>query len=544
MTALLCVPVLVESPEHVEDHLHDVGVAAELGATAVEWRVDPLADPSNPLAASAGVQAVARLLADAPLPTILTCRGADEGGAAEIDDEDRADFLERLADRADAPRPTWIDVEHAAWVRSDRLRAVVSRFLAPRDADERSSRLILSAHDFGGRPGDLWQRIEAMSAIEACAVVKIAWTARSLRDTAEIAEVLAHRSKPTIALGMGPFGTPSRVLAARLGGMLTFATLGDGRSTAPGQPTIAALVRTLRFRSIGRATRVYGVIGMPIEHSRGPQLHNAGFEAIGFDGTYLPLPVDEGWESFKATLATWLDEPRLGFAGASVTIPHKEHLLRFVAESGGRVEPAAARCGAANTLVVDEDGGLVADNTDAPAIVDSVRAAGVDPVGCRVLVLGAGGAARAAAAGLAAAGARVRILARTPARAQSIAEGLDGAAGDGDVLAMDVKVVEADASPTAEGIDLVFNATPVGMATGEDPGGDPLPATVELGARHTVFDSVYAPLETPLVARARSARARVITGDAMFIGQAARQFEAWTGRALPDAAIAALHGTG
>jgi 3-dehydroquinate dehydratase/shikimate dehydrogenase len=221
-------------------------------------------------------------------------------------------------------------VELAAFERDAQFRGRLRHLLEQKAVSEQAIRLILSTHDFHGRPRDLLQKIEAMSNEPLCAVTKIAWHARSLRDNIEAFELLRARGKPMIALCMGQFGLMSRVLAGKFGGFLTFASDHATEVTAPGQPTIAELKQLFRFDQIKPTTKVYGVIGWPVEHSRSPQHHNAGFERIGFDGVYLPLPIPSEYEHFKATVGALIDGDALNFRGASVTIPHKENLVRFV----------------------------------------------------------------------------------------------------------------------------------------------------------------------------------------------------------------------
>ena len=213
-----------------------------------------------------------------------------------------------------------------------------------------------------------------------CAVVKIVFMARSVRDNLELFDLLAERSKPTIALAMGEYGTMSRILAPKFGGFLTFAAAGIDAATAPGQPTVRSLVETFRFDRIDRRTRVYGIVGHPVEHSLSPLVHNAGFDAVDWDGVYVPMPVAAGWESFKATVGEMIDHRRLDFSGCSVTHPHKENLVRLVREMGGEVSALSDRVGAANTLVVDrdEDGTparIRCCNTDVAAVREVVESA-------------------------------------------------------------------------------------------------------------------------------------------------------------------------
>ena len=232
--------------------------------------------------------------------------------------------------------------------------------------------LILSSHDFEKRPIDLYQRVEAMAQSTACRVIKVAWAARSLRDNIEAFEVLQSQYKPTIALCMGEYGLPSRVLAKKFGALLTFAAIDGQPGTAPGQPTISELKNLYRWDKINAQTEVYGVIGYPVGHSMSPAIFNAAFDEQDYDGVYLPMLIEPSYESFKATVLSWLDMESLNFRGASVTIPHKENLIRFVTEQGGEVEGLAAKIGAANTLTVREDGSLFASNSDYAGALDAV----------------------------------------------------------------------------------------------------------------------------------------------------------------------------
>ena len=227
--------------------------------------------------------------------------------------------------------PRSIDFELSHLARSANIRQkvmlAVDHARQPRDL---KTSLILSSHDFEGRPNDLVRRAAAMWNEPACAVAKIVWKARSVRDCIEAFELLQQAPKPTIALCMGAFGMASRVLAAKFGGFLTYARAQGDPGTAPGQPTVPQLRELYCFDSITPRTRVFGVVGWPIEHSLSPHLHNAGFGSVKFDGVYLPLPVPPEWEHFKATLHALLDFKPLDLGGLSVTLPHKQHLVRFV----------------------------------------------------------------------------------------------------------------------------------------------------------------------------------------------------------------------
>jgi 3-dehydroquinate dehydratase/shikimate dehydrogenase len=521
---LVCVPITVDD---LAPALEDAERARLAGADMVEWRVDSCFHGEGD---DEGIALCLRLCEHAPLPCIVTCRDRGEGGAYDGDDAAKIALYERLG--TSAHPPAYLDLELSLWRRSANLRqkALLGVQHPGQMRPSVTTRLILSHHDFDGRPRDLSRILNEMRAVEAARVLKIAWRARSLRDNLEAFDLLTERDRPTIALCMGEFGLMSRVLAPKFGGFLTFASLHAEGATAPGQPTVEELLGTYRFRSVHKSTGVYGVIGWPVGHSLSPLVHNAGFEAAGHDGVYLPLPVAEGWEPLKATLHALADARALQFRGASVTIPHKEGLMRFCAETPGwSPDEDTMRIGAANTLARDE-AGWAASNTDAPAIVACLHDA-LGPIrGRRVLVLSAGGAARAAAAGLAGAGAQVRIAARTVERAEAIRNDLaEHAALEGGAIEVCAWEERAGAA-----CDAVINCTPLGMRGGPGPELSPLSdAQLDALGECVVFDTVYNPVETPLLRAAASRGMRTIDGVSMFVRQAAGQFELWAGQRVP-----------
>jgi 3-dehydroquinate dehydratase/shikimate dehydrogenase len=526
--------ILIANLDRIESALRSAASAVWAGARLVEWRVDALADEDG------AIPAVLGLVNRSPAPCIVTCRSQGEGGRFAGGESRRIALVEALA-ACDNP-PCYVDLELAAWREDAELRRRILAVLpGTSGAGPTATSLILSSHDFTTRPPDLIQRVEAMTNDRGCSVIKVAWAARSLRDNLEAFDLLTGRRKPMIALCMGEFGLMSRVLAPKFGGLLTFAAPQAGEETAPGQPTVEELRSLYRFESISRQTKVYGVIGWPIAHSQSPHIHNAGFEAVEHDGVYLPLPIPPEWEHFKATVGALIDHAHLDFRGASVTLPHKENLLRFVTERGGRVDPLAERIGAANTLIVGSAGSTACLNTDAPAAIDSLcshmRIGRKDLRGLRIAVLGAGGVARAVVAGLAEEGASVVVFNRNRERAEALAGEFD-----------DRETASGRAAKVTAGepnllrracFHIIVNCTSIGMAGGPAPDASPLDVlvagSVPLDDRVTVFDTIYNPRQTPLIEDAAVRGARVITGLDMFIRQAAMQFEKWTGCELPDA---------
>ncbi len=264
---------------------------------------------------------------------------------------------------------------------------------------------------------------------------------------------------------------------------------------------------------IGGATRLVGLIGDPVAHSLSPRIQNAAFAAEGLDWAYVPLRV-----SAPALDAALAGLAALGFVGANVTVPHKE----AVAARCHTLSDVARAAGSVNTLLVRDDGTVSGDSTDGAAVLEAVEAvAGPEPLGGDALVLGAGGAARAAAAALAGAGATVRLLARRPEAAAATARAL-----------APLGAVTATERLPPRVPRLVVNATPLGGASALEE--MPLPADL-LTRDHVVVDLSYRPdlAPTPLCRRADEVGARVVDGLEILLRQGALAFSVWTGRPSP-----------
>ncbi len=576
MPTLLCVPILVHDEAAA---MADALAARDAGADLVEFRIDEFFTGSTDSASGelddAQVKTVLRLVAGSPLPCIVTCRSATEsGGVGGYGDDEmaRVSLYERLGTaasvsdtRSHAPGsgelkehpPRYLDFEYAAYTRSANIRQKISLGVTHPAQVRRdvTTGLILSTHDFDSRPVDLTRRVLKMQQEPAASVVKFAFRARSLRDNLEVFDLLQDNrergEKPMIGLAMGEFGLMSRVLAPKFGGFLTFASLRKASTTAPGQPTVRELIDLYRFRSIKPATKVYGVIGSPaaVAHSLSPLVHNAGFEAIGWDGVYLPLPIaaddssDENtYLSFKATLDALLDHEGLGLAGASVTMPFKEALCRW-ASWDTHAE------GSANTLLVhtswDVDSHCHVDrvltrNTDSSAVRALLDAALGHLSGKTVGVVGAGGVARAAVWACASRGANVCIFNRRPERAQALADRYNQKLHRGDQGRVSVEPLDALRAARA---DAVINCTSLGMRGGKNEQGHstasdlaaPVAEMLALPEHCVFFDTVYNPVDTPMLRAARERGFRTIDGVSMFVEQAAAQFTLWTGQPAPKA---------
>lgn len=501
----LAVPVFADSVERLRE---SILAAVDAGATLVELRLDLCEDVSDDDVRTATANLPGNVL------LLLTNRSVSQGGQCEDADAERLARIDRLASAFDL-----IDVELETWRRSEDNRNLIRRALSHpsgrRAVDRR--RLVLSIHDFRGRPKSLQKDLLACVEEPSCDIVKVAWHARSVRDCLEAFEIVGTCPKPAIAPCMGELGAISRILAPKFRAFATFASLNEASATAPGQPTIAELKSVYRWDAQRPSTAVYGVIGHPVGHSMSPRVHNAVFAETDLDAVYVPLDVAPGYEALKAFLLEVEARRDAGFRGFSVTIPHKEHAIRFLREGGGAIDRVAERVGAVNTLAYADAAGWRGTNTDYQGALDAITSGlGVSRdglKGLRVTVLGAGGASRAVVAALVDHGAVVRVSNRTPERAAALA----------DTLGVALIPWERRADPEAE---LIVNCTSVGM--GQDASASPWVDDAFPGSP-AVFDTVYNPSETQLLRAAKRAGCQVVGGLAMFAAQAAAQWTFWRG---------------
>jgi 3-dehydroquinate dehydratase/shikimate dehydrogenase len=363
------------------------------------------------------------------------------------------------------------------------------------------SQVLLSVHDFDRTPS-FPQKINVPAHGDVDAM-KIAAAARTIGDSLRLL-ALARRSRNFVAVPMGEIGLPARILALREGSALAYAPVGE--ATAPGQVSLHDTMHLYRAHELTQRTRVYGVIGDPIAHSLSPLMHNTAFIARAVDAVYLPFIV-HNLKDFLAAIAP------LGIRGFSVTIPHKQAILKYLQ----RCEPLAAEIGAVNTVVVRADGSLHGYNTDYVGVLRALEKK-LQLRGSRVLIFGAGGAARAAAFAVARAKAKVVICARREKLAQQLAHAVGG-------IAIPRRALRS------EKFDALINATPVGMHPHSSV--SPLSAS-ELNCR-IVMDLIYRPQRTELLNVAREKGIATIPGVEMFLAQGLAQWELWTGKRAPEA---------
>ncbi len=453
------------------------------GAKLVELRLDYINGEVN----------LKRLVADRPCPVIVTCRRTADGGKFAGREEQRLLLLRTAV----AEGVEYVDLE-------DDIASSIPRF--------GSTKRIISFHDFRKTPDNIDDIHRRLCELDPD-IVKIATMANHPHDNLRMLELTRRSKTPTIGLCMGDIGIPSRILAGKFGAPFSFATFHHERALAPGQLSYQQMTEIYHYDQINAETAVYGVIADPIGHSLSPQIHNAGFWHGKLNKVYVPIRVP------REDLSRFIDDaPALGIQGLSVTIPHKEEVVKKLTEADGAVRGI----GAANTVIFDGKKRL-GFNTDYRAAMDSLEAAGGgEEVEQRVkgktaLVLGAGGVGKAVVYGLVRRGANVVVADGVARQALTLAQHLD------------CRSVEWSARHSVSA-DLLFTCTPVGM----HPNVDETPFEKHhLRPSMIVFDAVYNPENTLLVKEARSRNCTVITGVDMFVRQACLQFELFTGEKGP-----------
>ncbi|HEY4053152.1 MAG TPA: shikimate dehydrogenase [Terriglobales bacterium] len=421
---------------------------------------------------------------------IATCRRAASGGKFQGSIAAQIEILGKAA----AAGCQLVDVE---------LQTAIRLKPAQLEKLRTKAAIVLSYHDFKATQ-KLDETLKKMASYPAD-FYKIVSTARCLSDNVVMMKFLEkHRDEhPLVGLCMGEQGIISRVLGVRAGSVFTFGALTADEKTAPGQVTAKDLQSTYRIEQVDNSTRVFGVAGDPIAHSLSPVIMNAALRRENVNGVFLGLHA----KTLKDLLNCVREIPIQGLA---ITMPYKQEIIPQLDNS----DPATSKTGACNTVVRSQDGKLYGFNTDTSGVVRPLEQR-MTLTDARILVLGAGGAARAAVFGLKERGAQIFILNRSVPVAQKLARQAKAKT----IKRADLKKLD---------FDVIINATPVGMGNTRD---TPLNAD-EIKAQY-VFDMVYDPAETRLLRLAKERGAQVIAGSEMFVHQAARQFEIWTGKPAP-----------
>ena len=479
----VCVAIIGDTPQDMIDRATE----AVRENTFLEFRLDYMAKPLLAL------PKLKQFLHDHREATaIATCRRAANGGkfkgtiAAEIE----------VLGKAIAVGCQIVDVELQT---AESIKGAGIKKLR-----EQGAALIISHHDFSVTKdlGKIYERIKPF----APDFMKIVSTAKSLADNVTMMRFLEQKRDEARVVGicMGDFGIISRVLGVRAGSIFTFGAVTAGEETGPGQIAARTLLETYRIDQVDAATRVYGVAGNPVQQSLSPIMMNTAFRRETVNAVFLALQTSK-----LSDLLLLIRE--IPVHGVSVTMPLKQEIMKHL----DRTDALSEKIGACNTVVRAQDGKLIGYNTDVHGVIRPLEQR-LALRKAKVLVLGAGGAARAAVFGLREKGAEVYILNRTPQTAQKLAR------------ASGAKTIKRD-QVAKSSFDVILNATPAGMA------GNKLQTILEekeLNAK-LVFDMVYNPIETPLLQMARKKGLHVITGAEMFVNQGAEQFQLWTGKPAP-----------
>ncbi len=461
---------------------------AQAGESFLEFRLDYLDHPCK------GAEAIRGFLEQFPDSLVLaTCRRHQNHGKFNGSIEEQLAILD-LAIRNGAQA---IDVEiETAEAAQERLGQFRGR-----------AQVIVSYHNYEATP-PMDVVLGRVMRVQGD-TYKVVTTARKPSDNMRVlAAAKALPRHKLVVLAMGELGFPTRVLSPVFGGVFTYAAPMSASGTAAGQVSARSLRHLYRVEKLKKSARIYGVIADPIRHSISPAVHNRAFQSRRIDAVYLPFLVTPAYLRDFFSMAA-----KLPLSGFSVTIPHKQKIIRYL----DAVDPLARRIGAVNT-VWRKAGKWRGTNTDASGVTGPLGRV-LRLQNASVLIVGNGGAARGAACALSDAGAKITLVGRNVDRVRALSKICNAEALGREQLA-------------SRHFDVVVHATPLGMFphvnecffNGNIPG-------------EVVFDMVYNPVETVLVRRAREQGKTVIPGVDMFLEQAVKQFEIWTGESAPRAVM-------
>jgi len=474
---MICIPIVGPTQNK---SLEDIAMAEPL-ADFLELRLDLMKDYD-----------LGALLQAATKPCIVTNRTKREGGQFAGTEEERVNILKKAMDAG----AEYVDIE----------TSTPKELLKPFLESDHKSKIILSYHNFTDTPEELEHLYKIMCEMPAD-VIKIVTYARDITNNLAVFKLIYRAKKDDkkiIALCMGERGEISRILSPLLGGFLTFGSLKTGKESAPGQITAVKLRDIYRVGDKRDLFKIYGVIGNPISKSMGYLIHNRAFKETGSSDIYVPFLVDNVEKFFKGFSPY--------FEGLSVTMPFKEDIMAVIDE----VDETARKIGAVNTVVRDGEG-WKGYNTDCTGAVKALEEH-IDLNGKKVLIIGAGGTAKAIGHGVREKGAKITVTYnKNKERGTQLAKELGAEV---------VNVQDAG----EEEVDVLINCSPVGM--------NPDVEATPISSRHLrkgmiVFDSVYNPPETRLIRDAKAAGCIAISGIELFINQAVGQFELWTGQKAP-----------
>ncbi len=470
MKTKICIPIVEKNIKQAITAIQSANSKADL----IELRVDFLEEINS-------VELI-KLIDTAEKPLIITCRLKSQGGTGNITEENRKELLETTIEKDVA----FIDLELTS---------------STKITNRKNTKIIISHHDFEKTP-EMAEIKSIIDQMKTGDLIKYIPTANSINDNFRVFEMLQDNEN-IISFCMGLKGHISRVLAGKYGSAVTFAAENADKQSAPGQVDFDEMTKLYHFRNIDCDTQVYGVFGQFAENSKSKNMHNPVFEKYGINAVYLPFKIEPGRE-----LAEFVENFRkFGFSGASVTIPHKSAVMEFLDE----IDDIAKAISAVNTIK-SVNGKLIGYNTDCIGVINALKEK-IDLRDKKVLVIGAGGAARAIVYGLKMEEAEVTIANRTFEKAKKLAA----------EFAANVTKME-NITEGLDKFDVFINTTSVGMYPKID-------ASVldTFPKNRVVMDIVYKPLKTKFLQIAEALDCEIITGEKMLIHQAIAQQKIWTG---------------
>jgi len=475
MNTKLCIPITANNINQAKDDLKK----AEEFADLVELRIDYLQEITE--------ESLLQLIDSAAKPLIFTCRPDSSKGKYNGTEEDRLKLFKMAIARGIA----YIDLEYETQWKNEIIENCGH------------TKVIISHHDFEKTP-DYMELLQIYRDINKCNpdYVKIVTMANSINDNFLIFKLLNEKVN-LISFCMGIKGEISRILAPKFGSAVSFASLGKNMESAPGQISAQEMIDLYGFYEINEKTKVIGVIGEFAEHSKSKYMHNKFFHSNQLNNVFVPFKVDPG-EDLEIFMNYF---KKFDFAGAAVTIPHKIEVMKYL----NIIDKTAREIGAVNTIL-NRDGILYGYNTDYIGAIKALKSK-TEVTDRRVLVIGAGGAARAIVYGLKQENAQITIINRTLIKAKDLAKEYKCSFENFSCIETMVNI-----------FDIIINTTNVGMYPDV---GNSIVSTLPEGK--IVMDIVYNPIKTKFVKLAEAADCRVVTGEKMLILQAMAQLKIWTG---------------
>ena len=426
-------------------------------------------------------------------PFLFTFRPAEQGGMRKLTFNERASFWNRASDSTESLVDVETDIIGDPAIKSFETR-------------------ICSHHDFTETPSDLPEIYTKIKKTQAD-IVKIAVQTDDITASIPIWKLLEKARSENVKLipiAMGEAGKWTRILSLAHGSPMTYSSLESGNETAPGQFSVDDMINVYRVKELNEQTEIYGIIGNPVSHSLSPYMHNAAFAHHNLNAVYIPFEVSNLDEFIVRMVRQETREINWNLKGLSVTIPHKETIIKHLDFISGD----AKKIGAVNTVKII-DGKLHGYNTDADGFIEPLQNSYGNLKDSNVGIIGNGGAARACVYALKKCGANITIFARDPSKALSLAKEFN-------VKLEDIKTLDSGLS----GLDCLVNTTPLGTV-GELENETPL-SVKQIKNIQLAYDLVYNPFETLFLREAKIAGLKTLSGFDMLVAQGIKQFELWT----------------